>query len=78
MGFIIFLLRLYIWVLVIYALLSWIPWSYDTFLGRFIREISEPYLRLFSKIPLNIGMLDFTVIIAIAVLELIIRILVGL
>lgn len=76
-GFILFVLRLYIYVLVIYALLSWLPGAYDSKFGRFIVGLSEPYLKLFSKIPLNIGMIDFTVIVAIIVLELIIKLIIG-
>ena len=74
-GFILFLIRIYSFILVIYALLSWLPGSYDTWLGRFIRELSDPYLRLFSKIPLHIGMVDFTVIVALIVLQVIAKIL---
>ena len=78
LSFILFLIRMYIFVLVIYALLSWMPWSYNSRFGQFISHLAEPYLRLFAKIPLNIGMIDFTVIVAIIVLELISKIIIGL
>ncbi|MDN6491502.1 MAG: YggT family protein, partial [Leuconostoc sp.] len=31
-------------LLVIYALLSWFPGAYQSFLGKLLRKICEPYL----------------------------------
>lgn len=62
-------LNLYSFVLVIYALLSWFPNAYNTAFGRFIVRISEPYLSIFERLPLRIGMIDFSVVVALLVLE---------
>lgn len=73
MGFIIWLLSkcltIYSFVLVVYALLSWFPNAYNSAFGRFIVRISEPYLRIFQRLPLHIGMIDFSVVVALLVLD---------
>src|SRR5690349_11896574 len=48
----------------------------DAVLG-FLREVAEPYLRLFRKLLPPIGMIDFTPMIAIIVLGIVWRIVVG-
>jgi YggT family protein len=70
-GLFLRLMDIYGYVLVAYALMSWIPSLYNTWVGRMIIKISKPYLDLFSKIPLRFGMFDFTVVAAIASLWLI-------
>lgn len=85
MGFIVWLLNmaitLYSLALVIYALLSWFPNAYNSAFGRFILRITTPYLSIFERLPLKIGMIDFSVIAALLVLDfgggLIIRLLTG-
>ncbi|MEI5991285.1 YggT family protein [Enterococcus crotali] len=62
--------RIYSGVLIVYALLSWFPGAYDSMFGRLISRISEPYLSLFDRLNLNIGMIGFNVMIAIIVLNL--------
>jgi YggT family protein len=62
--------RIYSGILIIYALLSWFPGAYDSLLGRLIAGICEPYLRLFDRLNLRIGMIGFNVMIAIIVLNL--------
>lgn len=73
MGFIIWLLSkcltIYSLILVIYALLSWFPNAYNSAFGRFIVRMSEPYLRIFQRLPLHIGIIDFSVIVALLVLD---------
>ncbi|MTD37639.1 YggT family protein [Erwinia sp. CPCC 100877] len=61
---------MYSGILIIYALLSWFPGAYDSLLGRLIAGICEPYLRLFDRLNLRIGMIGFNVMIAIIVLNL--------
>ncbi|WP_326716867.1 YggT family protein [Vagococcus jeotgali] len=63
-------IEIYTWVLVIYALLSWFPGAYDSTLGKFIIKISRPYLSLFERVRLNVGPIDFTIIVAVFVLQL--------
>ncbi|WP_271497920.1 YggT family protein [Enterococcus sp. 5H] len=62
--------QVYSGLLIIYALLSWFPGAYDSTLGRLISRICEPYLRLFDRLNLRIGMVGFNVMIAIIVLNL--------
>ncbi|WP_270323337.1 YggT family protein [Lactococcus petauri] len=65
------LIGLYTWVLVAYALMSWIPILYDTAVGRFIVKISRPYLSLFEGIPLRFAGLDFTIVLGVIALQVI-------
>ncbi len=67
------LLDAYSLVLVIYALMSWIPNLYNTWFGRVIVKISRPYLSLFENLPLRITGLDFTILVALIVLQFIQR-----
>ncbi|MGY3704369.1 YggT family protein [Vagococcus martis] len=63
-------IQIYTYVLVIYALLSWFPGAYDSKIGQFIIRISRPYLSMFDRLNLSIGPIDFTIIVAIFVLQL--------
>lgn len=60
-------------VLVIYALMSWIPSLYGSWFGRFIIKISRPYLSLFENLPLSFAGLDFSILVAVIVLQFIQR-----
>ena len=44
----------------------------------FLRDVTEPYLRLFRRLPLRIGPLDLTPIVALLVLRIVGGIIVGL
>jgi uncharacterized protein YggT (Ycf19 family) len=44
----------------------------------FLRDVSEPYLRIFRRLPLRIGPLDLSPIVAILVLRIVGGILIGL
>ena len=48
-----------------------VPYSraFSGFMG-FLRDVSEPYLRIFRPLPLRIGPLDLTPIVAIFVLQI--------
>ena len=63
-------IQIYTYVLVIYALLSWFPGAYDSKIGQFIIRISRPYLSMFDRLNLSIGPIDFTIIVAIFVLQM--------
>lgn len=63
--------QVYSGILIIYALLSWFPGAYDSKFGRLIARICEPYLRLFDRLNLRIGMVGFNVMIAIIVLNVV-------
>jgi YggT family protein len=44
----------------------------------FLRDVTEPYLRLFRRLPLRVGPLDLTPIVALLVLRIVGNIVVGL
>ena len=67
------LLDVYSSILVIYALMSWIPTLYGTWFGRIIVKVSRPYLSLFENLPLQFWGLDFSIVIAFIVLKFIQR-----
>ncbi|MDR0922654.1 MAG: YggT family protein [Lactobacillales bacterium] len=64
------LVSIYSVALVIYALLSWFPGAYQSKLGQIIVKITRPYLELFERLPLSIGGIDFSVLVALFVLQL--------
>ena len=64
------ILSLYQTLIVIYVLMSWIPESRTTQLGRIIGELVAPYLSIFRKIIPPIGMIDISPLIAVVVLNL--------
>ncbi|MDT2813854.1 YggT family protein [Vagococcus carniphilus] len=61
--------QVYSFVLVAYALMSWFPGAYETKLGQLIIKISRPYLSLFDRLNLSFGPIDFTIIVALFVLN---------
>ncbi|CDG04670.1 YggT family protein [Lactococcus lactis] len=67
------LLDVYSIILVIYALMSWIPTLYGTWFGRIIVKVSRPYLSLFENLPLQFWGLGFSIVIAFIVLKFIQR-----
>lgn len=67
------LLDFYSIILIIYALMSWIPNLYETWFGRLIVKVSLPYLSLFENLPLQIWGLDFTILVALIVLQFVQR-----
>ena len=75
------------WVIII----AWIVVSFVFALGArvpysppvnavldFLRDVSEPYLRIFRRLPLRIGPLDLSPIVALIVLRIVGSIIVGL
>jgi YggT family protein len=72
----------YTLVIFVYIMSSWVRLPYSTWLERiqrFLRDVCEPYLRLFRRILPSMGPLDLSPFIAIIVLwlfaEVVIRIL---
>ena len=72
------LVNVYTFIIFIYVLLSWIPikrgWLED--IDRALGMLCDPYLQLFRKIipPIG-GMIDISPILAIIVLQLVVRLL---
>lgn len=71
--FLIRLIHIYMWILTIYALLSWFPQIATSSFGRFIRRIVEPYLCLFDRVPTRFGVFDFKIALGIVALMIIER-----
>lgn len=65
------IINLYSFVLVAYALLSWFPGAYESKLGQFIIKVSRPYLSIFDRFNLSVGPIDFTIIVALFVLNIV-------
>lgn len=57
-------------LLFVYALLSWFPGGYESWIGRLLTKICQPYLSLFERWNLRIGMIDLTIMVAVIVLNL--------
>jgi YggT family protein len=79
-----------IWVYTI-IVIAWVIFSFVFAMGLrvpysrllnavldFLRDVTEPYLRLFRRLPLRVGPLDLTPIVALLVLRIVGGIVVGL
>lgn len=82
MGYILYMIAsladLYTFVIFVYVIMSWIP-TRNGIIGdiyNFLGKICDPYLNLFKKIipPIG-GVIDISPILAIIVLQLVIRVL---
>lgn len=70
-----YLFSAYEFILFVYCLMSFIPAVYNSALGRFIVRMVDPFLNLIRRvIPTTIGMLDFSPIIAIILIQLLERV----
>lgn len=80
MGFIIYILLrvidIYSLILIAYALLSWVPSLYETSVGKLIIRLVRPILQPLYRLDLRLLGIDFTVWIAIIVLNLMSRLLI--
>lgn len=69
-GFIETLVTIYMYLIIAYVLLSWLPNARESFIGVLIGKLVEPYLSPFRKlIPPIGGMLDLSPIIALLALR---------
>lgn len=64
-------IHIYSYLCIIRIFLTWWPQLNFSALGRLLSSLCDPYLNLFSKLPLRIGMIDFTAIVALTVLYLV-------
>ncbi|MCI1902729.1 YggT family protein [Enterococcus hirae] len=69
--------EIYTTILVIYALLSWFPGAYQSGFGKLIIKLVEPYLRLFRRFRLSIGPIDFTIVVALIFLQIVVYVVVN-
>src|SRR5436309_4088054 len=70
---------LYVYILLIFAyvLTSWVPLPYSPWVRRisdFLRDVCEPYLRLFRRILPSFGPLDLSPVVAIFALFVLMRV----
>lgn len=63
--------QVYSWLLIIRIILSWVRHNPYQPIIKFIYEVTEPYLGLFRRIVPPMGMIDFSPIVALFVLQLI-------
>jgi YggT family protein len=69
------------WIVVsfVFALGARVPYSrVVNAVLDFLRDVSEPYLRIFRRLPLRVGPLDLSPIVAILVLRIVGGIIIGL
>lgn len=62
---------LYATLCFIRIIITWIPRAQYSGFGRFLSSLCDPYMNLFSRLPLRIGGLDFSPMISIGLLSLI-------
>lgn len=72
------IVELYSYLLLGYALLSWFPALYHSPLGSLLEGLVAPVLRPFRRLNLQFMGLDFTIMVAMLVLNIGTRLLVGL
>ena len=58
-------------ILLAFALLSWFPNAYDSSLGRLIISLVRPVIEPLRKLNLQFGGLDFTVWVALVLIQFI-------
>ncbi|WP_125567711.1 YggT family protein [Companilactobacillus insicii] len=64
--------QIYELIVFVYCILTFIPALYNSVFGRFIASLVEPFFRAISKIiPTRFGMIDFSPLIALIILELV-------
>jgi YggT family protein len=78
-GFLAFILEAFVFVLIVYALLSWIPMSPDSpwqrlsrLLGAIVEPVLRPVRRLIPPIRTGGGAIDLSVLIVLIVVQVIV------
>lgn len=61
----------YTTILLIYALMSWLPGASNSKFGYLIARLSEPYLDIFRRLIPPLGMVSFSVLAGILFLRLV-------
>lgn len=65
--------QIYMYALIIYILMSWFPGARESTFGEFLGRICEPYLEQFRRFIPPLGMIDFSPLVAIIVLQFAVR-----
>ncbi len=79
-GIIVSLANAYSTIIFVYVIMSWLPNTETGIVGdvyRILGTICDPYLDLFKRLIPPIGMIDITPIIALLVLQFVVRLIVG-
>ena len=72
-GFADFLANLYVFLIIIRALMSWFPLSPDNPIMRFFARTTDPFLDWIRRWSPNLGMIDISPIIAIIIVDILVR-----
>lgn len=64
------LINIYIWLIIIWCLLSWFPGARQSRLGELLDRLVRPYMEFFNFIP-PLGGISFSPVVAIGVLYLV-------
>lgn len=65
------LYQIYMYMIIIYILMSWVPNVRESFIGDLLGKLVEPFLAPFRRfIPPIMGMIDISPIVALFVLRL--------
>ncbi|GIP20463.1 MULTISPECIES: YggT family protein [Paenibacillus] len=65
------LYQIYMYMIIIYILMSWVPNIRESFIGDLLGKLVEPFLAPFRRfIPPIMGMIDISPIVALFVLRL--------
>lgn len=76
-GFIVWavnnLINLYVFLIVIWCLLSWFPGASQSRLGEFLDQLVHPYLEIFERVIPPLGGISFSPVVAVLVLWLVQR-----
>ncbi|AMB91980.1 YggT family protein [Aerococcus christensenii] len=68
-----FLLQTYSFLIVIWALMSWLPNGRESQFGKYLNRIVLPYIEIFDRFIPTLAGISFSPLIAILVLELAMR-----
>ena len=68
-----FLLQTYSFLIVIWALMSWLPDGRESQFGKYLNRIVLPYIEIFDRFIPTLAGISFSPLIAILVLELAMR-----
>lgn len=67
------LINAYSTLLVVYALMTWLPNAMASPLGQLLHRIVDPYLNVFRRLIPSVGMVSFSVLFGILFLRLVER-----
>ena len=69
-------IQFYSYMMLAYALLSWFPGAYNTWVGKLLTQLVEPVIKPFRRFNLQFAGLDFTIIAVMFALNILSRVLI--